>query len=87
VGLRLGQAVFVTIPGELFTEIGRRVKALSSSLQLHDIGLANGYIGYIPNAQASAEGGYATDAATGAFYAENAEDLICEGAAVLLANL
>jgi hypothetical protein len=87
VGLRLGQAVFFTIPGELFTEIGKRLKALSQSLQLHVIGLANGYVGYISNAQSSAEGGYATDIATGAFYAENAEDLICDGAAALLAVL
>ena len=87
IGLRLGGAVFFTIPGELFTEIGLRIKGLSQPLQLHVIGLANGYVGYIPNAQSSAEGGYATDVATGAYYAENAEDLIRDGAAALLARL
>jgi len=87
VGLRLGKAAFVSIPGELFTEIGRRMKALSRALQVHVIGLANGYHGYIATAKASAEGGYATDIGTGAYYAENAEDLICEQTALLLEQL
>jgi hypothetical protein len=87
VGVRLGKSVFFTIPGELFTEIGQEMKKLSSSLQLHVIGLANGYHGYIPTAKASAEGGYATDVASGAYYAENAEDLICQQTQALLTQL
>lgn len=86
-GIRLGRSVFVTIPGELFTEIGRKMKALSPSLQLHVIGLANGYHGYIPTARASLEGGYATDVASGAYLAENAEDLICQSTQALLTSL
>jgi hypothetical protein len=82
--IRLGDAAFFTIPGELFTEIGKKMKALSPSLQLHIVGLANGYYGYIPTAKASAEGGYATEVASGAYFAENAEDLFCHGAAILL---
>jgi hypothetical protein len=87
VGIRLGEGVFFTIPGELFTEIGKKMKGLSQSLQIHVIGLANGYHGYIPTAKASAEGGYATDVASGAYFAENAEDVICHNAAILLTNL
>ena len=87
VGLRLGDAAFITIPGELFTEIGRRMKGLSHTLHIHVIGLANGYHGYISTAKASAEGGYATDIGTGAYFAENAEDLICEQIALLLQQL
>ncbi len=87
VGLRLGKAVFVTIPGEPFTEIGRRMKALAPDLQLYVIALANGYLGYIATAKASAEGGYATDVATGSVFTEEAEDLICENTNVLLTRL
>ena len=87
VGIRLGESVFFTIPGELFTEIGKRMKALSRPLQGHVIGLANGYHGYIPTAKASAEGGYATDAASGAHFAENAEDIICDNTEAILTNL
>ena len=87
VGIRLGEGVFFTIPGELFTEIGKRMKTLSRPLQGHVIGLANGYHGYIPTAKASAEGGYATDAASGAHFAENAEDIICDNTEAILTNL
>ncbi|GAB4527118.1 MAG: hypothetical protein Kow0063_02100 [Anaerolineae bacterium] len=87
VGFRLGQGVFFTFPGELFTEIGRRMKGLSQTLQIYVIGLANGYYGYVPTARASVEGGYATDVASGAYFAEDAEDLICRNAEVLLTFL
>jgi neutral ceramidase len=87
VGIRLGESVFFSIPGELFTEIGKRMKGLSQSLQIYVIGLANGYHGYIPTAKASVEGGYATDVASGAYFVEDAEDLICHHAQVLLTQL
>ncbi|MCS7260821.1 MAG: neutral/alkaline non-lysosomal ceramidase N-terminal domain-containing protein [Anaerolineae bacterium] len=87
VGLRLGKAVFVAIPGEPFTEIGRRMKTLAPELQLHIIALANGYLGYIATAKASAEGGYATDVASGAPFVEHAEDLIYENTHILLTQL
>jgi hypothetical protein len=87
VGIRLGQSLFFTIPGELFTEIGKKMKGLSGSLQVHVIGLANGYYGYISTAKASAEGGYATDVASGAYFAENAEDLLCQNTEALLTYL
>ena len=87
VGIRLGEGVFFTIPGELFTEIGKKMKKLSASTQVHVIGLANGYHGYISTAKASAEGGYATDVASGAYIVENAEDLLCQNTEALLTNL
>jgi neutral ceramidase len=87
VGIRLGGCAFFTIPGELFTEIGKSMKALSGSLQIHVIGLANGYHGYIATAKASAEGGYATDVASGAYFTEDADDFICQNTEVLLTLL
>ncbi|MGQ9502352.1 MAG: neutral/alkaline non-lysosomal ceramidase N-terminal domain-containing protein [Anaerolineae bacterium] len=87
VGVRLGKAVFVTIPGEPFTEIGRRMKSLASELRLYVIALANGYLGYIATEKASAEGGYATDVASGSCFIERAEDVICENTNILLTQL
>jgi len=87
VGIRLGHSAFLTVPGELFTEVGKSLKALSPSLRIHVIGLANGYHGYIPTAKASAEGGYATDVASGAYFVEHAEDIICQNAEALLTSL
>jgi len=87
VGIRLGESAFFTIAGEPFTEIGKQMKALSASLQIHVIALANGYHGYISTAKASAEGGYATDVASGAYFVEDAEDLICQNTEVLLTHL
>jgi hypothetical protein len=87
VGIRLGGSVFFCIPAELFTEIGKSMKALSQPLQVHVIGLANGYHGYISTAKASSEGGYATDVASGAYFTEDAEDLFCQNTEVLLTSL
>jgi neutral ceramidase len=87
VGIRLDECLFFTIPGELFTEIGKQMKALSQTLQSHVIGLANGYHGYISTAKASLEGGYATDVASGAYFVEDAEELICQNTEVLLTLL
>jgi hypothetical protein len=57
----LGDSALLTFPGELYTEIGQHIKAHSPFKRTFIIGLANGYVGYIPTAQAIAEGGYAED--------------------------
>lgn len=87
IGLRLGRAVLVTVAGEPFTEIGRRMKAVAGDLQLHVVALANGYLGYIATAKASAEGGYGTDVASNSPFTERAEDLICDRTVDLLTRL
>ncbi len=87
IGLRLGRSLLVAMAGELFTEIGRRMKALSPGLPLVVVGPANGYHGYIPTAKASTEGGYATGVETGAYFTEAAEDLIEENTGLLLTDL
>jgi hypothetical protein len=50
-------AAFVGIGAELFAETGLAIKQ-SASQPTYVIGLANGYAGYIPTAQAFAESGY-----------------------------
>jgi neutral ceramidase len=56
--MRLNDAVFVAVPGELFVEIGLDIKRKSGFENTFIVGLANGEIGYIPTPQAFREGGY-----------------------------
>jgi len=57
----IDNCAFISFPGELFTEIGMRIKAESPFPQTYIIGLANGCIGYVPSRKAILEGGYAVD--------------------------
>ena len=59
--IALDDTAFVSFPGELFTEIGMEIKAKSPFAHTYLIGLANGYIGYVPTRKAISEGGYAVD--------------------------
>lgn len=56
--IRIGDAVLLGIPGEAFTQIGLRVKALSPRQPVLVAGYANGFVGYIPTEEAFKEGGY-----------------------------
>jgi hypothetical protein len=57
----VGDCALISFPGELYTEIGRAIKARSPFRRTIIIGLANGYAGYIPTEAAVAQGGYAED--------------------------
>ena len=59
--ITVGDTAFLSFPGELFTEIGMKIKATSPFARTYIIGLANGSVGYIPTRKAIAEGGYAVD--------------------------
>ena len=57
--IALGNDVaFVSLPGEIFVELGLEIKKRSPFANTHIIELANGAIGYIPNRPAYAEGAY-----------------------------
>ncbi|HEV8367308.1 MAG TPA: neutral/alkaline non-lysosomal ceramidase N-terminal domain-containing protein [Pyrinomonadaceae bacterium] len=56
-GVRIGDAAFVAVPAEVFVEIGLRVKR-ESPHQIFIVGIANGYIGYLPTKEAHEAGGY-----------------------------
>jgi neutral ceramidase len=60
-GLVVGECALLTFPGELYTEIGMAIKQCSPFRYTWLLGLANGYVGYIPTARAIGEGGYAED--------------------------
>jgi len=56
-GIRINDAAFVAVPAEVFVEIGLRVKEAASHPTFL-VGIANGYIGYLPTTAAHEVGGY-----------------------------
>jgi hypothetical protein len=56
-GIRIDDAVFVAVPAEVFVEIGLRLKKIAP-YRTFIVGIANGYIGYLPTTVAHADGGY-----------------------------
>ena len=55
---RIGDAAFVSFPGEFFVEIGLAIKQRSPLNPTFLVGLANDSIGYIPTPEYYPEGGY-----------------------------
>ena len=56
--IRLGRAVFVTTPSEMFVEYGFRVRARCVADEVFPIQLSNGMYGYVPTEAAVAGGSY-----------------------------
>ena len=56
-GIRIGDSAFVAVPGEVFVEIGLKVKQ-DAPHRVFIVGIANGYIGYLPTREAHSVGGY-----------------------------
>ena len=94
---RLGDVWLVTVPGEVFVEIGWRVRdAVAEAAGVPPgtvvvAAYANGNVGYVPAAAAIPEGGYEVTAfrSSGrpAGYAPEAEDVLVQTAAALAADL
>jgi neutral ceramidase len=80
----VGDCAFLTFPGELYTEIGLRIKAASPFVHTQIVGLADGYMGYVPTRQAIAEGGYAEDTR---HVDAGAEEIILERSLALLRSI
>jgi hypothetical protein len=59
--IALGDTAFISFPGELYTEIGMRIKAASPFRRTYIFGLANGHVGYVSSRKAIEEGGYAEE--------------------------
>lgn len=83
-GVRLGPVVFVGVPGEPFTDIGRRIKLAGDFRLIMPVCLTNGAEGYFPTTDAYSEGGY--EARSSIFRAGIAERLV-EGAGKLMAKI
>lgn len=52
------ELVLCTVPGELFSSVGKRIKNLSGDVQSMLVGYSNGSLGYLPSEEAMDEGGY-----------------------------
>jgi len=59
--IALDDAAFISFPGEMYTEIGMRIKKASPFRRTYILGLANGSVGYIPTRKSIGEGGYSED--------------------------
>jgi len=75
---------WVSLPGEIFVELGLSIKAASPFAQTHIAELANGSIGYIPNRSAYAEGNYEVVSAR---CAEGAGEQLVQAALKMLETL
>ena len=56
--IKIDQFTWVTFPGELFHEIGQKIKTITHSHYPFIVGYCNGDVGYLPTQQAYSEGGY-----------------------------
>lgn len=68
--------VFAFIPGELFVELGLKIKLDVTPLRGWIVGLSNGWVGYIPTKDAFKRGGYETTFNRSSKLAPEAGDLI-----------
>ncbi|UCE43869.1 MAG: neutral/alkaline non-lysosomal ceramidase N-terminal domain-containing protein [Candidatus Bathyarchaeota archaeon] len=59
--LAVGNVTLAAIPGELFAELGLRIKKRARFKRVAIVTLANGSVGYVPTKEAYEEGGYETN--------------------------
>lgn len=85
--LRVGTLGIVTIPCEVFVEIGLKIKAESPFKPTFTIELANGYNGYLPTDAQHPWGGYETWAARSSYLEVHAASKITAKALELLQTL
>lgn len=86
--VRLNDAGFAFLPGEVFVEFGLRIKAESKLKPMFVVELTNSGLGYIPTRQAFSEGtGYEERLARSSKLAPEAGDLITDTAIELLKSL
>lgn len=79
--LAIDDCAFLGFPGELFTEIGMRIKAESPFRHTYILGLANGCVGYVPTRKAIREGGYESDTRE---LDDSAEEIVVQQSLALL---
>ncbi len=89
--IKLGEAVLMSYPFELFSSVSLSLREKSAVKHLFMVGYANGYFGYLPDASSIREGGYEVDEAfkyVGILpFDTNAEELFLEKALSLIKSL
>lgn len=74
-GIRVGNTAWIGLPAEVFVEIGLRIKR-AAARRVFLAGVANGYIGYLPDRNSYPAGGYEVVSAQ---VGEDTEDRLVEG--------
>ncbi|MBN2852946.1 MAG: neutral/alkaline non-lysosomal ceramidase N-terminal domain-containing protein [Clostridia bacterium] len=77
-GLFTDNFAFITFPGEVYVEFGLEVKKSTKQEYTAIIGLANSYSGYIPKAEAFAQGGYEVRTAWSSQMVHHAGDILVD---------
>lgn len=82
--IRLGEHVYVSIPGELFVELGLQIKEGAFPERATVVGYANGHVGYLPHSDAFVRGGYETTFCGASKMAPQAGHLLVDAALQLI---
>ena len=82
--LVIGDTAFVSVPGEMFVELGLEIKEKSPFKHTFVVELANDYVGYIPTRIAFEEGGYETLNARSSKVAPEVGELVVENVLSML---
>lgn len=85
--IRIGDIAWVSTPGECFTRLGIEIKRRSPFRYTYVAGTANDYIGYLPDAEAYALGGYQTWTGFHSFVEKGTGEMLVETAVELLREL
>ena len=89
--LKLGEAVLLAFPFELFSSVSLSLREKSAVEHLFMVGYANGYSGYLPDGRSIREGGYEIEEAfkyVGILpFSSEAEELFLEKALALIESL
>lgn len=79
-----GEHVYVSVPGELFVELGLEIKTRAYPKRVSVVGYANGSVGYLPHRAAFERGGYETTFCGSSRLAPGAGEQVVEAALSLL---
>jgi hypothetical protein len=85
--IRIDQAAIITIPGEFFCDLGKRIKAEGGFETTFVVELANGCVGYLPTLEAFDGGGYETELVRSSKLIPEAGNMVVEKAIALLAEV
>ena len=83
-GLRIGDVVLVSLPGEPFTDVGVQIKATEGWKDILPLAMTNGQQGYFPMKDAFDEGGYEARSSN---YVSGVAEALVAGAKELLAEM
>jgi len=80
----IDEYAFVSIPAELFVQVGLRIKQDAHPVHALIVGYANGNVGYVPHAEAFSRGGYETTLGPPSHLAPEAGTMLADCAAGLI---